>query len=719
MSWLTISQTSGEGDAEITLSASSHTELEQRVASLKVYGQKAYAIETVMQAPSVNIGELLYTTTDGSVVTPDADDFNAEIISNTYEDGMGRIKFNDTLTRIGAYSFAAYTESGTLRNAAAKKLTSVIMPDSVTEIGNMAFYRCEALSSVTMSANIEICGRSVFTNCPCVEYEDGVGYVGTVAVGMNKETTSCVIKSGTRVVANFFCEGDESFSITVLRFPVSLVTIGYDAFMYHTSITEVVLPVNLKYLGGAAFRGCSSITKVYAISNNFSIINNTSPFLDCENAYFYQEGASEDHVYAVTSKGVLYGFNYNRRFYEITDENVVETLVYLQTPEDCLVLPNSVKTIRQFGFVSCSTVFVGSGVTLIDSYYLASNKGRIVFENPTPPSTLNEEAYIQSGGTIVTPTDAKSAYQKIVGGYSCTFIEDSDYTLVYDMSDHKFQSNTDSSAQTIYVASVSSWNFSKEGDDYFPLISQESGGRGLHTIILTINKSEDDIPINKGKATATTVVTLYKGSNLYTATYTEEKYYFYTPTNKRQLVFRNDLGETPPVKIFFSTESLPEGYPTYEWVNNTDNLYFERGKSMGEGEVSVYICSNLYGATTTNNIVNINLSSSQTVTITVGPNNPVSTISLDVSAITMDREYSMSQVKYVTITSETPWTASSEQTWIVPSDVPDYGAWAGPSGSTTRALFCETNDEGSERTGYITYTNSDEYSVKLTINQLG
>lgn len=49
MSWLTISQTSGEGDAEITLSASSHTELEQRVASLKVYGQKAYAIETVMQ----------------------------------------------------------------------------------------------------------------------------------------------------------------------------------------------------------------------------------------------------------------------------------------------------------------------------------------------------------------------------------------------------------------------------------------------------------------------------------------------------------------------------------------------------------------------------------------------------------------------------------------------------------------------------------------------
>ena len=76
--------------------------------------------------------EIWYTSSDSSVVTPyKTNGFGANIISNTYKNGKGVIKFDGNVTTIGESAFYR-----------CKALTSIIIPNSVTTIGESAFTGC-------------------------------------------------------------------------------------------------------------------------------------------------------------------------------------------------------------------------------------------------------------------------------------------------------------------------------------------------------------------------------------------------------------------------------------------------------------------------------------------------------------------------------------------------------------------------------------------------
>ena len=82
--------------------------------------------------------QIWYTSSNGKIVKPNATDvFGANIISNTYENGVGIITFDGDVTTIG-YSAFDYCSA----------LTSVTIPDSVTTFGEYAFYNCDALKEV-------------------------------------------------------------------------------------------------------------------------------------------------------------------------------------------------------------------------------------------------------------------------------------------------------------------------------------------------------------------------------------------------------------------------------------------------------------------------------------------------------------------------------------------------------------------------------------------
>ena len=69
--------------------------------------------------------EIWYTSTDGNVVAPNLVDALPTIVSNTYVDGKGVIKFATDLISIGDKAF---------NNC--DSLTSVTIPNSVTSIGS-------------------------------------------------------------------------------------------------------------------------------------------------------------------------------------------------------------------------------------------------------------------------------------------------------------------------------------------------------------------------------------------------------------------------------------------------------------------------------------------------------------------------------------------------------------------------------------------------------
>ncbi|MCQ2094099.1 MAG: leucine-rich repeat domain-containing protein [Bacteroidaceae bacterium] len=76
-----------------------------------------------VHAEEIPNNEIWYTSSDGEVVKPYYNVFGTTIISNTYSNGKGVIKFDNSVTSIG---YGAFSDcSG---------LTSITIPNSVTTI---------------------------------------------------------------------------------------------------------------------------------------------------------------------------------------------------------------------------------------------------------------------------------------------------------------------------------------------------------------------------------------------------------------------------------------------------------------------------------------------------------------------------------------------------------------------------------------------------------
>lgn len=82
--------------------------------------------------------EIWYVSVSGDVAEPnDPTAFNAEIISNTYEDGKGIIRFASDLTRIGKYAFDGCTD-----------IVSISLPSALESVGSFAFRDMDRLRIV-------------------------------------------------------------------------------------------------------------------------------------------------------------------------------------------------------------------------------------------------------------------------------------------------------------------------------------------------------------------------------------------------------------------------------------------------------------------------------------------------------------------------------------------------------------------------------------------
>ena len=170
--------------------------------------------------------------TPGIVYDISADGSFAEVID--YNGTATKVKIAKEYQGLPVKSVYDYAFSG-------KAITSVIIPDSVTNIGNSAFKDCSSLSSVTIPSGVTNIGNSAFENC-----------------SINSITLPDTL---TNIGDSAFC-GCRFSSVII---PDSTTRIGSFAFAY-TNITSIHIGSGVTNIGYGAFYWCNGL-KIASISD--------------------------------------------------------------------------------------------------------------------------------------------------------------------------------------------------------------------------------------------------------------------------------------------------------------------------------------------------------------------------------------------------------------------------------------------------------------------
>ena len=289
---LTVTFVCAEGTKEFQLPAFTLAQNQIKTIAYSISETEDFTGTTPSSAPASN--EIWYT--NGSTTEPTtsyaASAFDAKIVSNTYDTDKGCwvIKFDNTITKIGHRAFYYNCSS----------LTTITIPDSVTEIGELAFYRCSSLKAFygkfasednrclivdgilnsfapaglteyTIPDSVTLIGEAAFCECTSltsVTIPDSVTLIGETAFG---ECTSlkafygkfassdnrCLIVDG---VLNSFAIGCGATEYTI---PDSVTKIGESAFYDCASLTSVAIPDSVTSIGYGAFFYCTSLKEVY------------------------------------------------------------------------------------------------------------------------------------------------------------------------------------------------------------------------------------------------------------------------------------------------------------------------------------------------------------------------------------------------------------------------------------------------------------------------
>lgn len=202
-------------------------------------GWSNYADAIFADADPANC-QILYTSTDGNIVTPNnADVFGATIVSNTYENGQGVITFDGEITKIGVSAFRGCTNLKTLN-----------IPSSVTSIERWAFLDCDSLEEF-FGSNIISNGRAVVVNGTMIAFAQG----GLTSYVLPSEVTA--------VDVSVFESCDK---LTEISLGENIITIGSSAFDSCTGITSITIPQSVTTIGNNAFHSCTKLGTVYVES---------------------------------------------------------------------------------------------------------------------------------------------------------------------------------------------------------------------------------------------------------------------------------------------------------------------------------------------------------------------------------------------------------------------------------------------------------------------
>ena len=176
-------------------------------------------------------------------------------------------------------------------------LTSIIIPDSVTSIGDHAFYNC--LTSITVSEN-----NKYFSSLNGVLFNKDKTELITYPNG-NERTEYTIPDSVTSIIEGAFAYCS---NLITVKIPDSVTDITDKTFYVCSSLTSVTIPDSVTHIGYNAFKYCKNLTSIIIKNPNCEISNGKNTIWETATIYGYENSTAQ-----------AYAERYYKRFVAIED----------------------------------------------------------------------------------------------------------------------------------------------------------------------------------------------------------------------------------------------------------------------------------------------------------------------------------------------------------------------------------------------------------------
>ena len=233
-------------------------------------------------------------------------------------------------------------------------LTSVTIPNSVTNIDYFAFYNCTSLTSIDIPESVIYIGESAFSSCSSLT---------SVTIGSGVENIG--------ISAFAYCKG-----LTSVTIPNSVIHIGNTAFSGCESLASIMIPNSVTKIGNRAFAACRNLTTIVVESGNekYDSRNNCNAIIETE------------------TNTLIIGCKNTAIPYNVT--NIGDGVFYDCSGLTSIIIPNSVTNIGNQAFMRCTnlaSVTIGNSVT---------NIGNEAFEGCTNLASVTIGSSVTSIGNM-------------------------------------------------------------------------------------------------------------------------------------------------------------------------------------------------------------------------------------------------------------------------------------------------------------------------------
>ena len=260
--------------------------------------------------------------------------------------------FEDGMTAIPSYILASdyYTSY----------VTNVQIPDTVTSIGNSAFYKCSNLEKITLPQKLKKIGQIAFSGCASIN---------EVFLGKN------ITEIGSSAFAS--CTNLESVTMSYNSTVEYTASIGASVFLDCTSLAKVSLSENVTSIGNCTFSGCSALESLILPESLTSMGSRMIEGTAISSITIPKNVSSCSSTYS-TDNGPL--ANSKVLTTVIFEEGMTAIPSYILASDDYtsyvskVIIPASVRSIGDYAFYKCNNMTIYGYINSYAQQYAESNE---------------------------------------------------------------------------------------------------------------------------------------------------------------------------------------------------------------------------------------------------------------------------------------------------------------------------------------------------------